>query len=1216
MSIRKKLFQQWPYSLTGQYRTLGWRPLLLSFLIYCFLSQGVQATEPIQLEPQASLPLIKLTLPPPELSWLQARRVVRVGIGEQDYGPLSLLRNRKFKGLMADYVSIITNSLGLSVQVSVYPDWPSALQGLRSGEVDVLGLGSSYEAQLPGLLLSTPYTANQPVLVGRDIGAEPSLANSRLAMVEGYASTDELQAHFPDAYVKLYASVREALHAVQYQHADWAVCDAVTAAYQIGLGELPNLRMRPLADLHDPGYSFVFRESDPLLMALFNQVIFSIPLATRSNIRTYWGGNVYFEAAQEPLYTPEQIRWLATRPQVQVAVSGSAPPYSFFDNDGNFSGIVADLLDEISQRSGLHFEVVERNSAQETVDTLRKGDAQISPFVAATPEHKEFLNFTEPFGTSSFALIGIHGSTINSLEDPRNKRVSLIRGTPMIDGLRKSHPDITFVETESPLESLLAVANGRVDTAVVLLPIARYMINQYFTKNLSVLTSLPKLRVNLSFAVTKAQPMLFDVLEATFSQIEPRMVGTLLERWQDSPPSEGNAWSNYERRLRWFAIVAGTVIGMLLMWFVYSVFRRIRSQAEKGRQAFRSALLDGLPQPVVMRDLNGTFLLCNDAFYDVFGLQAADVIGHKWEEVQGLKGVQENDPKHTYETLLEANEPSVCLIAFRINEVLRNYRQWVVPHRDASGRCIGLLMGWIDMSDTEHLLHQLYAVRDQAVQASEAKTRFLTVMSHEIRTPLHAIIGLLEVTLARVDKGEEWDRTTIEAAHSSSNALMFLIGEILDLSKIEAGKLILEPQRNNPKELVESVGRVFHGLADQKGLYLTLDFQLDSASDAWIDGARLKQVLFNLLNNAIKFTDRGGVKVSLHVQQVGAQLQMGFVVEDTGIGISSENLKLLFQPFSQISGPENNRGGTGLGLVICQQLIELMKGSLQLSSTPERGTRIKLMLNAPALDAASSEASSKSISQRSALRVLLVDDHPANRLLLWHQLVLLGHTVKEAENGLQAFNLMKQEPFDVVITDCHMPIMDGYELTRLIREDEHASGRLPGPIIGFTANAQVSERQRCLAEGMNDCLFKPVSLEMLKTCLSGTPVETNPMRITSSLVTPKSAVLDLVTFNSLTGSDPAVERLLLDSLYATNCLDLKQFDEFLSTKRWQDLARLVHRLKGAARMVGAQVLIEAAEIYEQQNHNELAEEETIRSAIEVRVAITQLQEAVTERLSA
>ncbi|WP_130907821.1 transporter substrate-binding domain-containing protein [Pseudomonas sp. Sample_16] len=1213
MSIRSRFF-----SFNGNRSVLRYRVLLLIFSC-CFSMQQVLAAQSLHLEPQANLPLIRLELSADDLTWLQTRRVIRLGVSEHDYGPLSILRKHKLKGLMADYLSIITSSLGLTVEIQTYPDGQSALQALRAGKVDVLGSGSSYEAQLPGLLLSAPYSVNQPVLVGRDESIAGRLLNARskMAMVDGYAPIDELHSRFPNVQLQPYSSVREALHAVEYKHADWAVCDAVTVAYQMGLGELPNLRMRPLTGVQAPGYSFVFRADDALLVTLFNRVLAQVPQVTQADILSNWGGSPRFDSLRATPYTPEQIRWLVTRPEVRVVVNGALPPYSFFDDDGNFSGLVADLLYEVGLRSGLRFKVIERSTATESLDMLADGEADLSPIVLLTADLQASSNYTEPFATSSFALVGVRGITPNSLADPQIQQVSLTRGSPIIAWLHKQYPHIQIHEADSPLESLVAVANHDVDAAIVLLPLARYLINQYFAKTLSVVTSLPEHQAGLAFAVAKDQALLLGVIEATFDQFEPRMVNNLLERWQGSRPAISHIWGSYERRLHWAVLIAASVLGVLLIWFVYTVYRRIQSRTEQARQAFRGALLDGLPQPVVMRDVTGAFVLCNDAFYEVFGLQPSDVIGRKWEEVKGLEGAQVNVQAHDYETLLRDNEPDMRQVELKIRGEVRSYRQWTVPHKDINGRSVGLLMGWIDMSKTERLLRQLQDMRDQAVQASEAKSRFLAVMSHEIRTPLNAIIGLLELTLARVDKNEPWDRPSIEVAYSSSRALMLLIGDILDLSKIESGKLVLEPQRNSPKEILQSVERVFQGLARQKGLYLETDLQLESENEAWIDGGRLKQVLSNLVSNAIKFTDRGGIRVSLYTRQVEAELQMTFIVEDSGIGISSDNLQKLFQPFSQVHEQASARGGTGLGLVICQQLVEMMQGDLQLASTPEQGTRITVTLSAPALSASHPEPRPLLTNKRSTLRVLLVDDHPANRLLLGQQLVFLGHTVKEAEDGQQGFALVEAETFDVVITDCDMPVMDGYEFTRHLREEERHSGRAPRFIVGFTANAQESERQRCLAVGMDDCLFKPVSLDMLRACLEKASVD--PLLTMTKINSTESSattIFDLDMFNSLTGSDPKLARLLLDSLYTNNCQDLQRFDEHLSAKRWFDLARVVHRVRGAARMVGAQGLIEAAKVYEEGLRQELTEQEATLRAIQVRTAIERLQEAVAGYMNA
>lgn len=285
-----------------------------------------------------------------------------------------------------------------------------------------------------------------------------------------------------------------------------------------------------------------------------------------------------------------------------------------------------------------------------------------------------------------------------------------------------------------------------------------------------------------------------------------------------------------------------------------------------------------------------------------------------------------------------------------------------------------------------------------------------------------------------------------------------------------------------------------------------------------------------------------------------------------------------------------------------------------MESEPGRGTRIAVNLRAPALGEKGPEAVPLAEAEPvgPALRVLLVDDHPANRLLLGQQLKFLGHSVVESEDGQQAFERLQVEPFDVVITDCNMPVMDGYELTRRVRAGEREMGRAPRLIVGFTANAQVEERQRCLAVGMDDCLFKPVSLNMLKSCLGKATVR-QPEALTpvdERQVEPQARVFDLEMLESLTGGDRKLTRMLFSELHTSNTLDLRQLDELMAAGRAREMGQLVHRLKGAARMVGAQKLSDAALVYEEGLAQSLADEEIGARASKVRAAVQELQEAV------
>ncbi|HBX55025.1 MAG TPA: hybrid sensor histidine kinase/response regulator, partial [Pseudomonas sp.] len=298
---------------------------------------------------------------------------------------------------------------------------------------------------------------------------------------------------------------------------------------------------------------------------------------------------------------------------------------------------------------------------------------------------------------------------------------------------------------------------------------------------------------------------------------------------------------------------------------------------------------------------------------------------------------------------------------------------------------------------------------------------------HEIRTPMNAVIGMLELALKRADQGQ-LDRQAIEVAYASAKDLLELIGDILDIVRIESGRLALAPERANLRELVESVARVFDGLARQKSLSLLLDIDASASCEVLIDPLRFKQVLSNLVSNAIKFTDSGQVRVRILGQPAGDErIAVHLSVEDSGIGIAADDQARLFQPFAQArQNGLSARNGTGLGLVICRSLCAMMGGSLHLSSTPGQGTRIDVELTLTTLEptaliaAPTAPATPHTLAP---LHVLVVDDHAANRLLLCQQLAFYGHRVSEAKDGAAGLAAWRTGQGDLVISDCNMPVM-------------------------------------------------------------------------------------------------------------------------------------------------------------------------------------------------
>jgi CheY-like chemotaxis protein len=546
------------------------------------------------------------------------------------------------------------------------------------------------------------------------------------------------------------------------------------------------------------------------------------------------------------------------------------------------------------------------------------------------------------------------------------------------------------------------------------------------------------------------------------------------------------------------------------------------------------------------------------------------------------------------------------------------------PLLGSGGRYCGVMVTFDDVTLLQKQNVALGEAKKAAEVANQAKSTFLANMSHEIRTPMNAIMGFADVLRRGMEENDERRREYLDLIHRSGIHLIELINDILDLSKIEAGKLEVEIREANPVEIMRDVVDVLRVRADEAGIRFDSRVIGQIPQTIQSDPTRLRQILINLVGNAIKFTNEGGVSIGCRLASDGAAPQLEFHVKDTGIGMTEQQVARIFNPFEQGDSSVTRRfGGTGLGLSISKRLAEALGGGIRVESAPGEGSTFTVAVETGPLagvpmvtevDAAQdrqlengTERSAESIRLRSS-RVLVVDDGASNRELIRYLLHRAGLKVSEAENGVVALERFETDTYDLVLMDMQMPEMDGYEATRQLRELGYAQ-----PIVALTANAMQGDEDQCRQAGCSHFLAKPIDIDRLFDLLVETLGEEEPNSNTATKSAAEASTPPLPDDAGRAGQEeakpagkpPTSQRRPVVSTFAQNEPALRDIVErFVQTlfgrlrdmvadfnrQNYGALADHAHWLKGSAGTLGFGDFTEPAERLESLAENERADE--------------------------
>lgn len=1125
------------------------------FAAFLFSANSISASEKLSYVPDALPEVIAPTLTDSQWRWLGQKRELTLALYGPTRPPLTRVdASGHVTGYIPDFSWALARSLGLTLRIIHFDNATQAYSSLDEGTTDILFSPAGDELppdHQPGMTVNVAEAYPLEIIRRSDRDMPPAGAET---MVSG-GSPGRLLAALDQG--KLQSVILPAGEAYY-----------ITERNYVNSLDIERLSTQPMT-----AYRFVTGNHAPVLHEVLQTATHNLHASQAGEIlASRWDQGNLNRFISEPLnLTSDERAWRESHPIVTVVASSFNPPFFMQSPDGYYTGIGPELLSLVSLKTGIRFRYLDIGDSMKLPAALDSGEAAMAAPLIWSQERNRDILLTAPFMFTPTVMVTRNGE--HSDNDIRN--AALIPGQQATEWFRKTFPQVNVTLTGNPGLAMQWVAEGKVDATLNTLISARYLQQGLYQDRLTLRQDLPAPEAAIVFGVRRADPELQSILNKTLGLVPADMVTSILSHWQATPAARFDTWRIYRSEFYSGAIGAIALVLIAAVWAVILRRQVGRTQQAKSllRQEilFRDRLINGPPRPVYVATPDGQIIHNNPAFERYlsnypFPNLALSLFDSRHPLYAVWKECMQMPPAGDVplESEFALKDDSGCV---------RQIRHWMTSYKENDGTTGGFIGGWQDVTDYLSMQTQLDIARADAEHASQVKSRFLATMSHEIRTPLSAIIGLLELQVQE----KRADTELIRVAHESSQSLLALIGDILDIARIESDKMTLQPRWCRVSTIAHTVVETFSGLAHQKGLLLSLTLP-EYDREIFSDDHRLRQIIGNLTGNAVKFTQEGeiNVGVSLPTESTG---RMQIIVRDSGPGIPKNDQKRLFMPFEQAG--HSASGGSGLGLAISRELTALMNGTLSLESEPGKGSAFTIDIpveTRPLVTESSLPVHPPGL--QSSLRILVVDDHPANRLLVSRQVVLMGHRASVADNGRSGLEAWQNERPDVILTDCNMPEMDGMEMTSIIRKQD------PDVlIIGITADAQETERDRCMAAGMNACLFRPVKLSRLAETIAA--FEPHALHEVTEL----SEWIDLDALAAFLPDSPqAVKEFITLSISETR-QDLRHARDALMQNDIPSARRIFHRVAGTLRVSGIKELGEQCAMLEELT--EMGEEPSI-----------------------
>nr|WP_321513057.1 transporter substrate-binding domain-containing protein [uncultured Pseudodesulfovibrio sp.] len=785
-----------------------------------------------------------------------------------------------------------------------------------------------------------------------------------------------------------------------------------------------------------------------------------------------------------------------TKDHFTAAVLTDFPPLYTTNSTGEPDGFALDVLKAVSAETKITYDLLVVQNWAEALEAVSSGRADFIPGIGITEPNKQKFIYTDVMETVSISCFVRSESTdIKNISDLAGHRVAFIEKTAP-QAMLSTRPDVILMPLSSIDEALFSLLSGKSDAIIFPESFLWRTARKIGVDNRIKVVGPPLMEVKRGYLLRKDNTELRDRLnKALNSYVASPAFNKVYLKWRGSPTPY---WTIHKVASAGLILLVVIVIEFSLWrWRSVSKLNKRLKQSIADQARTQALLKASESQLNRAQELSSLGSLERNLITDVGHWSAGlyKVLGFpQTKEAPSTEEFRQcfhPDDLKEYRRKANAVSPEApsFFIEFRFRQPGKGtYRTaaGVFSYEFADdGTPIKRIGAIQDITRQKQIEAQLIEAKENAEAANTSKSEFLANMSHELRTPLNGIMGMLQlIVLEDIDTTH---KEYVETALSSCKNLARLIGDILDLSKVEAGKMELRPVPFSPNELVSSVRDAFVQQAKEKDLTLSLTVVDDIPECVIGDSARLRQVLFNLIGNAIKFTEQGSIslQVSKLYSKSSEAHRLLFSVTDTGIGIPQDMLEKVFGAFTQVKGTSRKFQGTGLGLHIVKQLATLMGGEVSIESSEDKGTTVNFSAvfkwddRSEAQCHAPIEIHEESIPPQ---HILIVEDERVNQIAITKLVERLGHTTVKANNGKMALEKLEEEDFDLILMDIQMPIMDGIEATGRIRSLKDKQKRNI-PIIALTAHAMSGDREKFLEVGMNDYLAKPVSLDGLNNIL-------------------------------------------------------------------------------------------------------------------------------------